>query len=136
MPRAGAAALGRRSRGIGEDPFIWSCIIGIALNLLHVPIPPAVHRSPTPSAAPRCRSGFCLLEPDCGVVSLMKPSAATWISSALKLIVLPTVAVTLGIMFGATGVPLAVIACCAAVPTAFNAYVLARHDGWRHHAAG
>ena len=59
----------------------------------------------------------------------MKPSAATWIASALKRVVMPAFAVTLGLIFGASGIPLAVIACCASVPTAFNAYVLARLMG-------
>jgi predicted permease len=114
---------------LAKNPFIWSCVIGIALNLLHVPIPQAMRVFADALGRAALPLGLLLVGAGLRVMSLMKPSAATWISSALKLIVLPTFAVTLGIMFGATGIPLAVIACCAAVPTAFNAYVLARMMG-------
>jgi malonate transporter and related proteins len=43
--------------------------------------------------------------------------------------VMPALALGLGLLFNAQGNALAVIACCAAVPTASNAYVLARQMG-------
>jgi predicted permease len=44
----------------------------------------------------------------------------------LKLAVMPALAIGIGILLGAHGANLAVVACCASVPTASSAYVLAR----------
>ena len=42
---------------------------------------------------------------------------------------MPALAITFGRLLGTSGAPLAVIACCAAVPSASGAYVLARQMG-------
>jgi predicted permease len=47
----------------------------------------------------------------------------------LKLIIMPVMAISLGVAFGLSGSNLAVVACCASVPSASNAYVLARQMG-------
>jgi predicted permease len=114
---------------LAKNPFIWSCAIGIALNLLHIPIPTPVRAFADALGRAALALGLLLVGAGLQVAALMRPSAATWISAALKLVVMPTFAVTLGLLFGAGGIPLAVIACCASVPTAFNAYVLARLMG-------
>ena len=112
-----------------KNPFIWSCAIGIALNLLQVPIPTAIRTFADALGHAALALGLLLVGAGLQIAALMRPSAATWISSVLKLVAMPTFAVTLGLLFGASGIPLAVIACCASVPTAFNAYVLARLMG-------
>ena len=60
---------------------------------------------------------------------LIRPAPAPLVTAALKLIVTPAIAVTLAMVFGATGAPRAIIACCVSVPAASNAYVLARQMG-------
>lgn len=47
----------------------------------------------------------------------------------LKLVVMPAMAISLGLLFGLSGANLAIVACCASVPTASSAYVLARQMG-------
>ena len=47
----------------------------------------------------------------------------------LKLVVMPAIAIALGLAFGLSGASLGVVACCAAVPAASNAYILARQLG-------
>jgi predicted permease len=63
------------------------------------------------------------------VGELLRPRAVTILATVLKLAVMPLIAVGLGVLLGLSGTNLAVIACCASVPSASNAYVLARQMG-------
>jgi predicted permease len=56
-------------------------------------------------------------------------SPAIFVASVLKLAVMPAMAIGIGLLLGAHGAGLAVVACCASVPTASSAYVLARQMG-------
>ena len=60
---------------------------------------------------------------------LRRPAGAAWLAVGLKLVVMPLVAIGLAGTFGVSGVPLAVVACCSAVPSASNGYILARQMG-------
>ncbi|MGZ3410573.1 MAG: AEC family transporter [Xanthobacteraceae bacterium] len=114
---------------MAKNPFIWSCVIGIALNLVHVPLPTILHIYADALGRAALALGLLLVGAGLQVKGLMRPAAATWVAAFLKLALMPAIAISLGLALGASGTPLAVIACCAAVPTAFNAYVLARLMG-------
>ena len=60
---------------------------------------------------------------------MKRPNAVVTLTVILKLILMPIVAITLGWSFGLSGESLVVVACCASVPSASNAYVLARQMG-------
>jgi predicted permease len=60
---------------------------------------------------------------------LLRPQPPVLIALALKLLVMPAFAIALGYAFGLHGMNLAVVATCASVPTASNAYILARQMG-------
>jgi malonate transporter len=59
----------------------------------------------------------------------MRPDAAASLAVFLKLIAMPALAIGLALVFGLSGVNIAVVACCASVPAASNAYVLAKQMG-------
>ena len=79
----------------------------------------------------RCSLALGLLVVGAGLhlEGLRRPKAAALIAVALKLAVMPLIAISLGHGFGLSGSNLAVVACCAAVPCASNSYVLARQMG-------
>lgn len=114
---------------IAKNPFIWSCVIGIVLNVLHVPIPETINAFADALGRAALALGLLLVGAGLQIRGLIRPAPATLVSAALKLIVMPAIAIALAKLFGATGSPLAVIACCAAVPAASNSYVLARQMG-------
>ncbi len=60
---------------------------------------------------------------------LFQPRPPALLAIVLKLAVMPALAIGLGYAFGLSGMNLAVVATCASVPTASNAYVLARQMG-------
>ena len=60
---------------------------------------------------------------------LLRPDASALVATVLKLLLMPAMAIAAGKVLGLDAVSLAVVACCAAVPAAPNAYLLARQMG-------
>lgn len=114
---------------IARNPFIWSCAIGLALNLLQPPIPAPLHVFADALGRSSLALGLLMVGAGLRLAGLMRPAPATFVATTLKLAVMPLMAVSLGLAFGLAGTSLAVVACCASVPAASNAYVLARQMG-------
>lgn len=112
-----------------RNPFIWSCAVGLAINLLHLPLPGVVLT--TIDALGRASLALGLIAVGAGLhlEGLLRPQPPALLAVALKLLAMPALAVTLGYIFGLSGMNLAVVATCASVPTASNAYILARQMG-------
>ncbi|HEY0328890.1 MAG TPA: AEC family transporter [Rhodopseudomonas sp.] len=114
---------------IARNPLIWACLIGLAINLAQIPVPRPLHDFA--DALGRCSLALGLLVVGAGLhlEGLRKPKPAALITVGLKLAVMPLIATGLGLGFGLSGTNLAVVACCASVPSASNGYVLARQMG-------
>ena len=114
---------------IAKNPLIWACVIGLMLNVLRVPVPGPLHEFM--DALGRCSLAIGLLVVGAGLQlqTLHRISPATLLTVVLKLAVMPIVAIALGLLFGLSGTSLAVVACCASVPSASNGYILARQMG-------
>ena len=114
---------------IAKSPLIWACIVGLAINQLGLPIPRPVHEFA--DALGRCSLAMGLLVIGAGLQleGLRRPGGATMLTVMLKLAVMPAIAIGLGMAFGLSGPSLAVVACCASVPSASNGYILARQMG-------
>ncbi|MGE0036871.1 MAG: AEC family transporter, partial [Xanthobacteraceae bacterium] len=63
------------------------------------------------------------------IAGLIRPSPAILLATALKLVLMPALAISLGLLFGVTGASLGVVACCSAVPAPPGSYVMARQMG-------
>lgn len=114
---------------IARNPLIWGCVTGIALNLSHLPVPDPLYEFI--GSLGRCSLAIGLLVVGAGLhlESLLRPRPAAILAVGLKLLVMPMMAIACGLAFGLSGSNLAVVACCASVPSASNAYVLARQMG-------
>lgn len=114
---------------IARNPLIWSCVIGLAINLAHVAIPYPLHEFA--DSLGRCSLAIGLLVVGAGLrlEGLRRPGGAALLTVFLKLVVMPVLAIALGVAFGLSGPSLGVVACCASVPAASNAYILARQMG-------
>src|SRR5215475_7769826 len=112
-----------------KNPLIWACVIGLAVNVTHLPLPKGWHD--VADALGRSSLGIGLLVTGAGLhlEGLLRPSLATSIAVFLKLILMPVFAVALALWFGFTGSSLVIVAVCSAVPTSSSAYVLARQMG-------
>ena len=112
-----------------QNPLIWACVIGIAVNLAHLPLPKIWHD--VADALGRSSLGIGLLVTGAGLQlqGLFRPSLAASAAVLLKLVLMPVLAVALALWFGISGSSLVIVAVCAAVPTSSSAYVMARQMG-------
>jgi predicted permease len=112
-----------------QNPFIWACGIGLALNPLAAWIPASAHAFVDALGRSSLALGLLIVGAGLRVGELIRPNATMFLACALKLIVMPAIAVTIGMALGLSGTNLAVVACCASVPASSNSYVLARQMG-------
>jgi malonate transporter and related proteins len=116
-------------RALLANPLIWSCVIGGTLYLLHPPLPQALYGFAAMLGRASVALGLLLVGSGLDLRALGRPHPATVLTTVLKLAVMPAFAIALGKLFGLSGADLAVVTACAAVPSASNAYVLARQMG-------
>ena len=114
---------------IARNPLIWACGIGIALSLLHVNIPAPIFQFGDALGRASLAVGLLVTGAGLRLGDLMRPNAAATAAVVLKLVLMPAIAGALALWFHLSGTDLAVVVCCAAVPTSPSAYVLARQTG-------
>lgn len=112
-----------------RNPFIWSCALGLAINLLRIPLPASVLSYAEILGRASLAAGLLVVGSGLDLSRMHRPSPALWIATGLKLVLLPIVAAALARLFGVDGTGLAVTVLCTAVPTASGSYMLARQMG-------
>jgi malonate transporter and related proteins len=116
-------------RALAANPLIGACVVGIALNLAHVPLPDAVFGFFTMLGRASVALGLLLVGSGLEVRMLGRTEPATLLAVFMKLALMPACAIALGKLFGLAGTDLAVVAICASVPSATSSYLLARQMG-------
>jgi hypothetical protein len=122
-------ALAGTLKALATNPLILACIVGLAINLTGLPVPGPVWAFAETLGRASLALGLLLVGAGLVVDSTTRLGSPLWLSTILKLAVMPALALTLAWAFGVSGTELVVVAICAAVPTASNAYVLARQLG-------
>jgi len=112
-----------------QNPFIWACVIGMALNPVWAYVPQPLNVFIDALGRSSLALGLLIVGAGLRVQELVRPNAMTLLASALKLIVMPAIAIAIGRAVGLSEASLVVVVCCAAVPAASNAYILARQLG-------
>jgi malonate transporter and related proteins len=112
-----------------RNPLIWACAIGLAVNVLHLPLPKIWHEVADALGRSSLAIGLLVTGAGLHLEGLFRPSAGAAIGVCLKLILMPAMAVVLALGFGLTGANRVIVAACAAVPASSSAYVLARQMG-------
>ncbi|QFU16649.1 AEC family transporter [Microvirga thermotolerans] len=116
-------------RSFVTNPFIWSCALGLALNLLAPPLPKPLAMFIEMTGRAALAAGLLVVGAGLDVRRLARPGPAHFLAAALKLLVLPATAVVLARLAGVTGDDLTVTVVASSVPSASAAYVLARQMG-------
>jgi malonate transporter and related proteins len=114
---------------IVRNPLIWACAIGLALNLIHAPLPKLWHDVADPLGSSSLPIGLLVTGAGLHLEGLLRPSIGAAAGVVLKLILMPALATTLALWFGVAGSNLVIVAACSAVPASSSAYVLARQMG-------
>src|ERR1043165_3896752 len=114
---------------IVQNPFIWACAIGLALNPRAAWIPGPAHAFVDALGRSSLALGLLIVGAGLRLGELIHPSPTTFAACTLNLIVMPAMAISIGMGLGLSGTNLSVVACCASVPASSNSYVLARQMG-------
>jgi|ERR1043166_1710570 predicted permease len=114
---------------IARNPLIWACAIGAALNPVAGAIPQPVHAVIDALGRSSLALGLLIVGAGLRIEELIRLKPLTLPTCALKLVVMPAIAIALALGCGLSGANLAVVMCCTAVPAASNSYVMARQLG-------
>lgn len=112
-----------------RNPFIWACGLGIAVNAAGIPLPKVFSGFMNVLGQASLPLGLLIVGAGLDLKKAVKINSAVLISTAVKMLLLPAIAITTGYLVGASGAALAVIAIASAVPSAPNGYMLARQMG-------
>lgn len=114
---------------IAQNPFIWACVIGFALNPVSGSIPQPIHTFIDALGRSSLALGLLIVGAGLRAEEIIRLKPLTMPACVLKLLVMPTLAVTIALYAGLSGPNLAVLVCCTCVPAASNSYILARQLG-------
>jgi malonate transporter and related proteins len=113
-----------------RNPLIWACAIGLAINLIHLPLPKIWHQVADALGSSSLAIGLLVTGAGLHLEGFLRPNLAASLGVAFKLILMPMIAIALALLFGLSGANLVIVAACSAVPTSPSSYVLARQmDG-------
>jgi predicted permease len=132
LARYGTAAqptLGGVLKRVAGNPLILACVVGGALNITGVGLPPVVGDLLKILSRAALPLGLLAVGAALDLRAIRQAKTAAALASGLKLIVLPAMAYGFALWFGATGVALSVAVIFTALPTATSAYILARQLG-------
>jgi malonate transporter and related proteins len=122
-------SLGTIVMTVVKNPLIWACAIGLAVNLLHLPLPKLWHEVADALGHSSLAIGLLVTGAGLHLQGLLRPNIAAAIGVFLKLILTPVLGIGMALWFGLTGSNLVIVAACSAIPASSSAYVLARQMG-------
>jgi malonate transporter and related proteins len=112
-----------------KNPLIWACAIGLAINVVHLPLPTIWYEVADALGGSSLAIGLLVTGAGLKLEGLLRPSLAAATGVLLKLVAMPALAIVLAWWFGVSGSGLVIVAVCAGVPTSPSSYVLARQMG-------
>jgi malonate transporter and related proteins len=116
-------------RSFVTNPFIWSCAVGLALNLLAPPLPKPLAAYIELIGRAALAAGLMIVGAGLDIRRLARPGLPHILAAGLKLVLMPVMAGTLAGLVGVAGDDMTVTIIAASVPSASAAYVLARQMG-------
>ncbi|MCB1507535.1 MAG: AEC family transporter [Hyphomicrobiaceae bacterium] len=116
-------------KDLATNPLIASCAIGLALNLVGLPLPDFLTSALRTTGAAALAIGLLAVGAGIDLSRLRRPGLRLTIAAVLRLAGMPLMAAGFAALFGLEGTALGVAIVCTAVPTASAAYLLARKMG-------
>jgi malonate transporter and related proteins len=116
-------------RAIVTNPFIWSSVAGIILNVTGLPLPGPIGSFIGILGNAALAAGLLVVGAGLDMRRLATPRAGHWLSIGLKMFILPLIAVTIAKIAGVAGDDLTIVAIAMTVPTASGGYILAKQMG-------
>jgi len=114
---------------VAQNPFIWSCLIGIVINLSAMPVPAAILDTMTLISRGALGLGLLTVGAALKVNAALARKGPILLAATLKLLAMPAFMALWAGVIGLDGLPRTIAILCGAVPTASTSYVLARQLG-------
>lgn len=111
------------------NPIIVSALLAIAFQLLGIKLYAPIAESLDFIARAALGMGLLMIGAGLSIYQIIHPSKITILAVAVKLLLLPAIAMFIGVYFGFNIVELTLFTIACAVPTANNGYVLAQKMG-------
>src|SRR6201996_9333208 len=92
-----------------KNPLIWACVIGLAINVAHLPLPKLWHEVADALGASSLAIGLLVNGAGLHLKGLLRPSLAAATGVFLQLAVMPALALAFGMWFGVTGTGLVIV---------------------------
>ena len=80
-----------------SNPLIWACVIGLALNVTHIPLPKLWHEVADALGRSSLAIGLLVTGAGLHLEGLFRPSLAASVAVFLKLVLMPVIAVALAL---------------------------------------
>jgi malonate transporter and related proteins len=116
-------------RTLISNPFMWSCMIGIAINISGISLPKIVMTYTDMLGKASLSAGLLVVGAGLDLSRLKSPHPGMMISLVLRLFGMPLLGFLIARLFAIDGLTLGVVILSTAVPTASGAYILARQMG-------
>ena len=121
--------LDKALRTVLTFPVLWACLAGIAINLLGWTMPVGLERGVSLLSDAAVPLVLLTLGVQVSRVAALVPRGVNWLAAGVKLLIGPFVGYAAGVLFGLTGLDLAVLTLLAAMPPAVNNVMLALEFG-------
>lgn len=119
----------RQLRLLVSNPLIVACVIGIALNIAGLHIPPVIAPAADLLGKASVALGLMAVGAALDLKVMHQARGPVLLSSALKLVAFPLLMAGYATVFGLEGLGRTVVILWAAMPTSTSAYILARQMG-------
>lgn len=116
-------------KGLVTNPLLIACAIGAGLNLAGLTPTGIIDQTLESLANATIAMGLLTAGAGVDLSALRRAGTRTFFWSLMRLLGLPALAIGAALLLGVTGMQLAIIAICAATPTATSGYILARQLG-------
>ncbi len=116
-------------RQLLRNPLIWSCGLGMAINLAGIKLPTVALDFTDILGRASLAVGLLVVGAGLTLRTLAQPKPATTLAILLDLVMKPACTIAIGYAFGLRGMELTTIALLAGVPSSPSGYVLARQMG-------
>jgi malonate transporter and related proteins len=116
-------------KAILSNPFVWSSMIGLALNPIAMAAPKIMVSSLDIVSRASLACGLLVVGSGLELGRLARPGLACLLATAIKLLVMPLLAFLMARQLGISGQSLEILLIAASVPTATASYILARQMG-------
>lgn len=120
---------GRIALDLLKNPLIWSTGVGLAFNLTGLPLPRFADATLQILGNAALPIGIVCVGAGLNLAALRRPGPALATATMLKLVVMPVFGIAFALLLGLDGAALSAVIIAMAVPSAGNAYLLARQMG-------